>query len=238
MIRARGLGKSFRRASALADVDLDVAAGQALALLGTNGSGRSTLLRLLATLLRPSTGEVWIDGVDAVKEPLRARRRVGYAGPSPALDSHLTVGEHLELAAAARGLERESLRGAVVGARSLAGVAAHLPIERLSDGLRQRLALAAAMLSRPPVLLLDGGLAGLDVLARGRFLDELCARRRDGATIVLACDALDGLEGLCSHVALLHEGRLADCRPLDGDLQRPIRELQELAASGSGGGAR
>jgi ABC-type multidrug transport system ATPase subunit len=233
MIRARGLSKRFRQARALADVDLEVRAGQALVLLGTNGSGRTTLLRILATLLRPSSGEVWIEGIDAVKEPLRARRSIGYAGPVPSLHPQLTVGEHLELAAAACGLDRQPLRRAVSGARSLAEIAADQPIEHLSDGLRQRLALAAALMSRPPVLLVDGDLGGLDPLARTRFLAALSARCRDGAAIVLACNSPQGLEELCSHVALLHEGRLLESRPLDGGFQEPIRTLRNLAAGAS-----
>lgn len=235
MIRAEGLGWRSGGVQVVGGVDLEVGEGEAVALLGRNGSGRSTLLRLLATLVRPSSGGLRIDGIDAVREPLRARRRIGYAGPQPALHDRLTAAEHLGFVAAARGLEGAGRSRAAAAALRLSELEPQRSIGTLSAGLRQRLALAAALISRPPVVLVDGGLGQLDPVARRRYAEALRERRRQGAAIVISCNSLEGLERLCGRVAVLDAGRMV-ARSSLAEFEGALPALERLAGEPAGAG--
>lgn len=227
MIRIRGLREESRGATALRGIDLDLEAGQALALFGTSGSGRTTLLEILATLRRPTAGEILLDGADLFARPLAARRGIGYLPASPAFAGQLTVAEHLEFAAAARGLDAERRRRAVAASLRLAELAGTRRIGELSAGLRRQLALAALLPVEPTLILLDEFPDGLDPLARRRFAPALRERCAGGAILVAACNALGGVEDLFGRAAFLHRGRLLAERTLDRSSD-PAQTLAEL----------
>lgn len=227
MIRIRKLSKRISSVEALTGIDLDLGRGAALVLAGTNGSGRSTLLAILATLVRPTSGRVEIEGIDALKEPLRVRQRIGYLGPSANLHPRLTVGEHLAFVAASRGLEAGSREDAVALTLEWVGLAASCLIQELSSGLRRQLAIAGVLLGNPPLLLLDDPMSWLDPLAKRRFGGLLEERRREGATLVLACNSFDLPAGLCDRVAFLHRGCLMADRFCGGEVD-PVDLLAEL----------
>ena len=204
LIRARGVARRYGAYTALEPTDLEVEAGETLALVGPNGAGKSTLLALLAGALEPSAGSV----------ERRAGIRVGWAPQRPAQYARLTPRENLELFARLEG----DADPAAAAERLLAEF--ELPLETrpsgaLSVGNRQRLNLAIALLGNPDALLLDEPTSALDPRHRRRMWELIGRVRGEGGTVVFATQHTDELEELADRVAVLAEGRLAFCGPLE-----------------------
>ena len=217
-IRAEGVSFEYGRQTALDAVDLEVAPGERFAILGPNGGGKTTLFRILATLLKPSRGRAAILGYDVARDPAPARAALGVVFQAPAIDRLLTVRENLDLQGALYGLrgaglarERDALLERFgLAARSGARAAT------LSGGLVRRLEIAKALLHRPRLLLLDEPSTGLDPQARADMWRSIDAQaRRDGTTVAFTTHLLD--EGDRSgRVAILDRGRVvATGRPED-----------------------
>lgn len=208
MIRVERLGKTYGRVRALADIDLEVARGDVFCLFGTNGSGRTTLLRILATLVKPTSGRVELGGVDLVRHPARARARMGYAGPSPFWPEAMTVREYVEFVVTSRGLRGTDRAATIDRTLARAEAPADAGVRDLSDGLAQRLALATALLHAPEVALLDEPLAHLDALGQREVRRWVAELRQNGSAVVIAANTLgDGLD-LWNRGAVLYRGRV------------------------------
>lgn len=205
MIEVRHLVKQYGRFRAVDDLSFTVPAGEAVALWGENGAGKSTTLKCLLGLTR-FAGEVRIDGLSVAADPRRVRQRIGYV-PQELAYYDLTVARTADLFCALRKLGAE--RGREVLAQ--AGLSGHLGKEVgvLSGGLRQRLALALALLSDPPVLLLDEPTANLDRRARRDLMRLLAGCKRAGKTIVFASHREEEVLELADRVLVLAGGRLA-----------------------------
>jgi heme ABC exporter ATP-binding subunit CcmA len=199
-VRATALVQRFGTQVAVGPLDLEVPAGARLAVLGGNGAGKTTMLRMLATAARPASGRLELLGLDAVRQRDRLRARLGYLGHQAGLYPALTALENLEFFAALHGLGRADAEEALALLRldPLAGTRA----ERLSRGQQQRLALARAVLHRPEALVLDEPDASLD--ADGR---ALLARLFEGRTVVLATHDVALARELCDRAMLLRAGR-------------------------------
>lgn len=208
MIHVQGLTKTYGAVQALAGIDLDIAAGECFGLAGTNGAGRTTLLNILATLVRATAGEATIAGVDVRRQPFEVRRRIGYTAESVTFSAALTVREYLSLSAAARRLEAPRSAEAVEAVLLGLQLAPHDDLRTLSKGCRQMLAVAAALLHEPEVLLMDEPITHLDPVARQWAYALLRERHRQGSTILLASNGADDLDNLCDRVGVLHQGRL------------------------------
>ena len=223
MIEIVGVHKSYGRVHALAGVDLDVAAGTILGLLGHNGAGKTTLVRILATLTRPDRGAARIGGFDVCTQPVAVRRLIGLAGQNAAVDDALTGRENLEILGRLQRLGGRAARqrsAAVLDEFDLAGPADR-PVRTYSGGLRRRLDLAASLVGRPPVLLLDEPSTGLDPVARRRLWEQVRALARSGTTILLTTQHLDEADTLADGVAVLDHGRVID-RGAPADLKRRL----------------
>ena len=203
------LTKRYGGVVALDAVSLVVSAGSAYGLVGPNGGGKTTLLRVLAMLERPSAGSVRVLGLDPVANPSSVRRIVGYAGP-PVGTPELTVGE--EMAAAARlggvgAIERDESIAAMLQIVDLYD-RRHRRVAELSRGDRKRLAIARALVHDPALLLLDGPFEGLDGRAQGELRAVLAELSSLGKTLVVAAGTLAELAGLSHAVGVLDAGRL------------------------------
>jgi ABC-type multidrug transport system ATPase subunit len=204
MLRATGLSKRFDATVAFAGVDLQAAAGECVGLVGPNGSGRSTLLKVLATLLRPSSGSLEVDGVDAARVPYEARRRLIYVGDPVDLvvPGHgLTVREYLDFVASAR--RGRMSRTTIDDTLARAGLRDDADVDTLSAGTRRRVSLAAAFLLAPRVLLLDDPFAALDADARLTFSRWLCEVRDAGTTTIAALNDERDVRALCHRMLRL-----------------------------------
>ena len=202
-LRAHGLTKRYRRGrpAALDRIDLDVTTGGITALVGPNGAGKSTLIRCFLGFERPTRGFVTVDGIDPARDRTKALARIGYVGQEMALYRQLTADEHLELAAGLRaGFDQP---GAAAHLDELA-VPRRVPTAELSGGQQAQIALAMALGTRAPVLLLDEPVARLDPLARRDFLTALRdGVRARGSTVLLASHIIGDLEGICDALIVL-----------------------------------
>ncbi len=204
------LSHAYGERQALDDVSLTVAAGEIFGLLGPNGGGKTTMFRIVSTLLPIQRGSVHVFDADVATRPADARRRMGVVFQSPALDIRLTVVENLRHHGHLYGLRGSAL------ARRITDVLGRVRLEdraddfvqTLSGGQRRRVEVAKAILPAPALLVLDEPSTGLDPAARRDLRDDLKSlREREGTTVVLTTHLMDEAAG-CDRVAILHEGRL------------------------------
>ena len=230
------VGKSFGRYVAVCDVDLALAPGECVGLVGHNGAGKSTLIKLMLGLIRPDAGRVSVLGEDPCgRGGARARREIGYLPENVALYPALTGIETIVFYARLKGERPGDARG-LLERVGLPQAAAKRPVGTYSKGMRQRLALAQAMLGRPRALLLDEPTSGLDPALRQSFYEILRELRGGGATVLLSSHALAELEGEVDRVVVMNQGRkmadgdLAQLRHLSGVLPRLRIRLAASAA--------
>jgi ABC-2 type transport system ATP-binding protein len=205
-----GLKHRYGDRESLRGVSFTVEAGDVFALLGPNGGGKTTLFRIVSTLIKPTAGSVEIFGIDAVTHPADARRTMGVVFQSPAIDPWLTVLENLRHHGYLYGLTGAKLGRAIERALERFGLTprAHDRAATLSGGLRRRLELAKALLPEPRLLVLDEPSTGLDPSARRDLLRELARLRDDAGTTVVLTTHLMEEAAACDRVGILHEGRL------------------------------
>jgi ABC-2 type transport system ATP-binding protein len=211
-ISTRGLTRDFGRVRAVDDVDVDVVAGEIFGLLGPNGAGKTTTIKMLITLLPPSSGAAFVAGADVVRDPAIVRRRIGYVPQLVSADGSLTGRENLRLSARlyhVPGPERETGIAESLAFMGLRDVGDRM-VRTYSGGMIRRLELAQAMLHRPRVLFLDEPTVGLDPTARAAVWERVGRlRERDGTTILLTTHYMDEADELCDRIALMHGGRVA-----------------------------
>ena len=214
-------------------LELEVARGEVLGLLGVNGAGKSTTLRMIAGVLAPSQGRVVIDGEDPYERPAIARRRIGYLPEVPPLHAELTPLEFLAFCARLRGLPRASIAAAVERAleRSGLGEVRRRPIAALSKGFRQRVGIAQAIVHEPALIVLDEPASGLDPV-QALNLRELVRSLGTTHAVVLSTHLLPDVAACCDRVAILHHGELrhlGSARPADASAWC-VGVVQPLAA--------
>jgi ABC-type multidrug transport system ATPase subunit len=225
MVELRGIEKAYAGRSVLAGADLTVHPGEAVALVGGNGSGKTTTLRCIAGLARPDRGSVCVDGLDALANPREALARLSYLPQRPGFPGTLTVREVIAVAAR---LRRQAPRAAdrEVEQCGLARVADRL-VSQLSGGERQRLGLAVTFVADVPVFIFDEPSASLDPLATRMLIDRARELRRHGRAVLYTTHVAADIDALATRVTLLRNGRvevLDDLVPNDGPV-RPARPL-------------
>src|SRR4051794_2792001 len=209
-VQAAGLGKRYGDLWALRDVDLDVPEGTVLGLLGHNGAGKTTAIRILTTLALPTTGLARVAGFDVVAEPRAVRERIGVAGQYATVDGLLTARANLEMVGRLHHLRPAGARerAAELLERLRLTEAADRLVRTFSGGMRRRLDLAASLVGRPPVLFLDEPTTGLDPQSRSELWALLRELVRDGATLVLTTQYLEEADRLADDVVVLDHGRV------------------------------
>jgi ABC-2 type transport system ATP-binding protein len=209
-IRLENLSHSYGRRQALADLSLSILAGEIFVFLGPNGGGKTTLFRVLSTLIPQQSGTVEILGLGLRRDTTEIRRRIGVVFQAPSLDRKLTVAENIHQQAALYGLfgsELRRRREELLDQFALKDRASER-VEKLSGGLRRRVELAKGMIHRPELLLLDEPSTGLDPGARADLWEYLQrARQESGVTIVLTTHLLEEADK-ADRIAILNEGKL------------------------------
>ena len=210
MIQVQNLTHRYGDRVALSGVSFEVRQGEIFGLLGPNGGGKSTLFRILSTMMSPSEGRAVLAGYDLVRQPGEVRRRVGVVFQTQSLDKALTVEENLRSQGHLHGLSGATLRERMEKAMEQLGLAERRKdlVETLSGGLKRRVEIAKALLHRPQILLMDEASTGLDPAARrdlSRHVADL--RDHDGVTILLTTHILEEADR-CDRLVLLHHGKI------------------------------
>jgi ABC-2 type transport system ATP-binding protein len=210
-IVTEGLGKRYGDLWALRELDLSVPAGSILGLLGHNGAGKTTAVRILTTLAQPTTGRASVAGIDVLDDPRGVRARIGLAAQSATVDGLLTARANLELVARLHHLPKAEARrraGELLERLELADDADRL-VKTFSGGMRRRLDLAATLVANPPVLFLDEPTTGLDPHSRNELWELLRELVRDGTTVLLTTQYLEEADRLADDIVVLDHGRVA-----------------------------
>ena len=210
LLSARELSVRFGGVLAVNRVSFDVRRGEVFGFLGSNGAGKSTTIRMLCGLLKPTAGRAMVDGVDVSRDPAGVRRRIGYMSQKFSLYENLTVDENIRFYAGLYGLSGQRLdarRRFVIDMAGLAGKERERT-SALAGGWRQRLALGCALMHEPPIVFLDEPTGGVDPVSRRGFWRLIDGLARNGVTVLVTTHYLDEAER-CDRVAIIHAGRLA-----------------------------
>ncbi len=212
MIRVSHLTKQFKDTVAVRDLSLDIAEGEIFGLIGPDGAGKTTTLRIIATTMLPTSGQVTVDRFDVTRQAEAIKQMIGYMPQRFALYRDLTVLENLDFFADLFGApagERHAQENRLLAFARLVEFKSRRAANP-SGGMQKKLALAAALMHRPRLLLLDEPTTGVDPVSRREFWDLITQVHLDGVTIVISTPYLDEAER-CTRVGLLHEGRLVAC---------------------------
>jgi len=228
VIRFESIHKEFGRFVAIQRLDLEIEAGEIYGLIGPNGAGKTTAIRMACGLLAPTSGHVFVMGVDIHQQPEAAQQHIGYLSDVYALYEDLTAWEYLDYFAHAYRMAPHDIPGRIEEVIRLVGleIKEHEPSKGLSRGMRQRLGLARAILHRPKLLLLDEPASGLDPKARVELRDLLISLRTQGTTILISSHILNELDGFCTTVGIMERGVLIRSQSVsaltmrDGNLRR------------------
>jgi len=210
MIKTENLSKDYGSLTAVANLNLIIQQGDIFGFIGPNGAGKTTTMRILVTLLEPTHGTAFIDGLDVRKHGKKVRKLVGYMPDFMGVYDDLKVFEYLEFFAAAFAIERKKRKSIVDGVLELTDLQSKrsATVDSLSRGMQQRLGLARVLIHDPKVLILDEPASGLDPRARIEIRELLRELKRMGKTIMISSHILSELEEICDHVGIIEHGRM------------------------------
>jgi ABC-2 type transport system ATP-binding protein len=210
MILTEHLSKSFGALQAVNDLNLNIAQGEFFAFLGPNAAGKTTTIKMLTGLLRPSQGSCQVGGFDIQKDPEKAKALLSYVPDFPFLYDKLTALEFMQFVGELFRVDRRVVEQKIAELFEQFGLgpASHELTENLSHGTRQRLAIASALLHDPKVIIIDEPMVGLDPKHARIVKDELKARSRNGTTIFLSTHTLNVAEEMADRVGIINHGRL------------------------------
>ena len=208
VIRVQGLEKSYQELEVLRGVDFEVERGSIFALLGSNGAGKTTVVRILSTLLRSDAGTAIVNGFDVAAQPANVRESISLTGQFAAVDDILSGRENLVLVARLRHLKDPGTIADDLLERFSLTDAATRRVSTYSGGMRRRLDIAMSLIGSPPVIFLDEPTTGLDPQARIEVWQAVKELAEHGTTVLLTTQYLDEAEQLADRIAILHKGRI------------------------------
>jgi sodium transport system ATP-binding protein len=216
---------------ALAGVSFSARPGEIFGLLGPNGAGKTTALRILSTVLRPTSGTVTVNGYDVVTQPALVRHQIGYVSCNTAVYDRMTAWEMVEYFGRLYGLDDETLRERMddVFKRLKMEEIRDVPGAKMSTGMKQKVSIARAIVHDPPVLIFDEATAGLDVLVARAMLQTVAQLREQGKCVIFSSHIMREVERLCDRIAIMHRGHILAEGALD-ELRQEYNEndVEEL----------
>lgn len=233
MISIQGLCKKYGDFEAVNDLHLDIPKGEVFGFLGPNGAGKTTTIKILAGILPPTSGRVFVGGYDIVHQPLEAKAVTGFIPDMPFLFERLTGREFLRFVGRLYGMRGRSIRKAAAGQLDFFDLTEwgdHL-IESYSHGMKKRLAMAAALLHGPQVLVVDEPMVGLDPKGARKVRKLFKDLASEGLAIFLTTHELATAEAVCDRVGIIHHGKmiaLGTVRDLAEDVRAPGSRLEEV----------
>tara|TARA_B100001750_G_scaffold56823_1_gene44931 strand:+ start:673 stop:1392 length:720 start_codon:yes stop_codon:yes gene_type:complete len=210
MIQVNGLTKYYGSRPAAKDITFEVDKGEVFGLLGTNGAGKSTTIKMLCGLLKPTRGSIKIGGIDIQKMPLKAKSMMGYLPENPLIYDRLTGAETLELIGKLRKLSDEMIQQRIAYYASSLGLGEqiHNEVGTYSKGMRQKLAIAMTLIHDPGMVLLDEPASGLDPRYTKLLKDWILNLSNNGRTVLLSTHIIEMAENLCTKIAIIDQGKL------------------------------
>lgn len=217
MIHVQHLTKTYEdlrrgRFRAVDQVSFTVRPGEIFGLLGANGAGKTTVLRILSTVLRPTSGIVTVDGFDVTHEPAEVRRRIGFVSNNTAIYDRMTAWEMVSYFGKLHGLGAAELKQRMdkLFAQLRMDDFRDVPGGKMSTGMRQKVSIARALVHDPPVLVFDEATLGLDVLVARNLLEVIRELRAAGKCLIFSTHIMSEVERLCDRIAIMHQGRILD----------------------------
>lgn len=227
MVEATGIRKVFRDSKkgtveAVKDVSFTAESGKIFGLLGVNGAGKTTVLRMLSTVIAPTAGRASVNGLDVQAQGTQVRQSIGFISTSTALYARLTAREVLEYFGRLNDLSREKLKERMAFVTETLRLEEYLDraCDKLSTGQKQRVSIARSILHDPPVLFLDEPTAGLDVVTSQTILEFIESCRGSGKTVVFSTHIMTEAERLCDRIAVIHQGEIK----AEGGLQEILQQ--------------
>ncbi len=233
MISTENLSRSYGSKAALIGLNLTVEPGEILGFLGPNGAGKSTTVKILTGMIRPDAGRALVAGFDVVEHPMEVKKRVGYVPETAALYDGLTGGEYLELIACLYHIDSKTAAARRSELLELFGLLGneHDRMSEYSKGMRQKVAIIAAMMHRPEVLIMDEPLDGLDANTAMIVKELLKQMAAQGKTVLFCSHILDVVDRMCSKIVIINRGRLVASGTSE-DLKHETGEASLEAAFG------
>jgi sodium transport system ATP-binding protein len=217
MIHVQHLTKTYEDLSkgpfvAVDRITFTVRSGEIFGLLGANGAGKTTVLRILSTVLSPTSGIAIVDGYDVVRDAAEVRRRIGFVSNNTAIYDRMTSWEMVEYFGRLHGMPKSQLKDRL---ETLFGQLRmnefrDVPGSKMSTGMKQKVSIARAMVHDPPVLIFDEATLGLDVLVARNLLSVIRSLRDAGKCLIFSTHIMSEVERLCDRIAIMHQGRILD----------------------------
>lgn len=209
-IEVRGLIKKYGRNEVLRGLDFDVRKGEIFGLFGPNGAGKSTFISILATLCKPTAGDIFVNESSVTAKPDKVKDVIGYVPQDIALYPMLSGMDNLDFWAGIYGLTGRLKRERIAEAVSVARLEERIRdrVSQYSGGMKRRLNIAVSLLHHPEILVMDEPTVGVDIQSRRYILDALTSLKREGRTIVFTSHYIDELETLCDRIAVMDKGRI------------------------------
>lgn len=232
-IKITSLVKEFGNTRAISGLSLEIGEGQVYGLLGPNGSGKSTLMKMIVGIIKPTEGSISVFGEDPQANPIAVRRAIGYVPEAPRLYDFLTAREYLDFVADIYGVPFEAKKERIahfIEAFDLKGREDEM-ISGYSQGMRQKVAIAGALMHKPKLLILDEALNGLDPRSAKIVKDLLNKLASDGVTVIFSTHVLEIAQAICSRVAIVYRGALlseGNVEDLKREAGMPGSSLEEV----------
>jgi ABC-2 type transport system ATP-binding protein len=242
MIRLEHLTKKYGKFVAVDEIDLHVPRGELFGFLGPNGAGKTTTLRMIAGILRPTTGRIWLGGDDVIADPMAAKSRLGFIPDRPFVYEKLTGAEFLRFVAGLYGQDGATVERRVDELLELfeLSVWKNELVESYSHGMRQKLIISSALIHRPECIVVDEPMVGLDPRGARLLKDIFRAFVERGGTVLMSTHTLEVAEAMCDRIAIIQEGRIVARGTID-ELRRQTAagdaSLEELFLRLTGGEA-
>ena len=222
-IQLKKLTKDYGNGRGIFGIDLDIREGEMLGFVGTNGSGKTTTIRLIMGFLRPTSGEAYVNGMEAWSHASEIAKRIGYVPGEIAFPDLPTGTAFLKGQAELLGVKDHRYANSLVERLQLDTSA---PLKRMSKGMKQKTAIVAALMADPPILVLDEPTTGLDPLMRESFVELIESERARGKTIFMSWHMFEEMEDTCDRVAMIRDGRIVDVASMSEVLNRPVRRFK------------
>lgn len=242
MIRIEGLTKTYGKFKAVNNIDLHVRRGSLYGFIGPNGAGKTTTLRMIAGILKPTSGRVWLGGCDVVKEPMAAKQKLGFIPDRPFIYEKLTGGEFLKFVAGLYGHEGDRVEKRIDELLKIFELTRwkHELVEAYSHGMRQKLIISSALVHKPEVIVVDEPMVGLDPRGARLLKDIFREFVRLGGTVLMSTHTLEVAQAVCNRMAIIQDGAIAvegTMEELRNQTEAGDVSLEELFLKVTGGAA-